>query len=137
MRALTLYQPWATMIAVGAKTYETRSWGTNYRGMIAIHAGKAQKYPPSRVLAAMREVDVNPLTLPYGKIVCVGELTDCIAMDQALIARQTIMESVLGDWKVGRFAWKLENIRVLETPFAVNGFQRLWHWTPPDDLKFN
>ena len=40
MKALTLTQPWATLIAVGAKRIETRSWGTSYRGRIAIHAAK-------------------------------------------------------------------------------------------------
>jgi hypothetical protein len=40
MKALTLHQPWATLIALGAKQYETRSWGTDYRGPLAIHAGK-------------------------------------------------------------------------------------------------
>lgn len=40
MKALTIQQPWAHLIATGDKLYETRSWKTNYRGPIAIHAGK-------------------------------------------------------------------------------------------------
>jgi len=40
MKALTLYQPWATLIAIGAKKVETRWWSTKYRGPLAIHAGK-------------------------------------------------------------------------------------------------
>lgn len=40
MKALTLHQPWASLIAVGVKTIETRSWATKYRGPLAIHAGK-------------------------------------------------------------------------------------------------
>ena len=40
MKALTLWQPWASLIAVGAKTIETRSWSTKYRGPLAIHAAK-------------------------------------------------------------------------------------------------
>ena len=40
MKALTLTQPWATLVAMGAKRIETRSWTTNYRGPLAIHAGK-------------------------------------------------------------------------------------------------
>lgn len=40
MKALTLTQPWATLVAIGAKSIETRSWKTNYRGPLAIHAGK-------------------------------------------------------------------------------------------------
>ena len=39
-KALTIAQPWATLVAIGAKQIETRSWQTNYRGDIAIHAGK-------------------------------------------------------------------------------------------------
>jgi hypothetical protein len=40
MKALTLTQPWATLVAIGAKRIETRSWSTNYRGSLAIHAAK-------------------------------------------------------------------------------------------------
>jgi hypothetical protein len=39
VKALTLHQPWATAIAEGIKTIETRSWATDYRGPLAIHAG--------------------------------------------------------------------------------------------------
>ena len=38
MKAITIWQPWASLIACGAKKYETRSWPTKYRGPIAIHA---------------------------------------------------------------------------------------------------
>ena len=38
-RALTIRQPWASLIAEGIKTVETRSWSTKYRGELAIHAG--------------------------------------------------------------------------------------------------
>ncbi len=40
MKALTLTQPWATLVAIGAKCIETRSWRTSYRGPLAIHAAK-------------------------------------------------------------------------------------------------
>lgn len=40
MKAITIIQPWATLIAIGAKRFETRSWATTHRGPIAIHAGK-------------------------------------------------------------------------------------------------
>ena len=44
MKAITIWQPWASMLACGAKQYETRSWATKYRGPIAIHAA-ALKIP--------------------------------------------------------------------------------------------
>lgn len=40
MKAITIWQPWASLLACGAKKYETRSWKTDYRGPIAIHAAK-------------------------------------------------------------------------------------------------
>jgi hypothetical protein len=40
MKAITLYQPWATLVAIGAKRIETRSWSTQYRGPLAIHVSK-------------------------------------------------------------------------------------------------
>jgi activating signal cointegrator 1 len=44
VKALTLHQPWASLIAVGAKRIETRNWATDYRGPLAIHASRSQRY---------------------------------------------------------------------------------------------
>ena len=46
MKALTLWQPWASLVALGVKTIETRSWSTTYRGPLAIHAAKRVVYGP-------------------------------------------------------------------------------------------
>lgn len=43
MKALSLWQPWATLIAIGAKQYETRGWSTPYRGPLIIHAAKTKE----------------------------------------------------------------------------------------------
>ena len=40
MKALTIKEPWASLIINGYKTYEFRSWNTSYRGKILIHAGR-------------------------------------------------------------------------------------------------
>lgn len=47
MKAITLWQPWATLVAIGAKKIETRSWSTSYHGPLAIHA--AIRIPGSAV----------------------------------------------------------------------------------------
>ncbi len=44
MKALTVWQPWATLVAIGAKRIETRSWSTSYRGPLAIHAAATDRY---------------------------------------------------------------------------------------------
>lgn len=50
MRILTLTQPWASLIAIGAKTLETRSWRTGYRGPLAIHYALCHMEPFRSVL---------------------------------------------------------------------------------------
>ena len=50
MKALTVWQPWASLIALGVKTIETRSWHTSYRGPLAIHA--ASRVPDVVLLEA-------------------------------------------------------------------------------------
>ena len=40
MKAITIKQPFASLIAAGLKEYEFRTWKTKYRGEILIHAGK-------------------------------------------------------------------------------------------------
>ena len=41
MKAITIKQPFASLIAAGLKEYEFRTWKTNYRGELLIHAGKS------------------------------------------------------------------------------------------------
>jgi hypothetical protein len=53
VKALTIFQPFAAMIATGAKFVENRSWETRYRGPLAIHAGKGTQYLTA---AELREV---------------------------------------------------------------------------------
>lgn len=42
MKALTVWQPWASLVALGKKRIETRSWSTSYRGRLLIHAAKRE-----------------------------------------------------------------------------------------------
>ncbi len=137
MKAITLWEPWASLIAVGAKQYETRSWYTQYKGEIAIHAAKVEKYPGINVVNTMRAAGLDPDDLEYGKIVCIVDLVDCVEMDARLIGMQSITESVLGGWEIGRYAWKLENVRRLKTPISATGSQGFWNWNCPDLLIFS
>jgi len=51
MKALSLWQPWATLIAIGAKRFETRGWSTTYRGPVVIHAAKRWNAELARIVA--------------------------------------------------------------------------------------
>lgn len=137
MKALTILQPFAQLIACGAKKIETRSWATNYRGPIAIHAG-AEDYTieDKDVEAAIESVlfyQNGTTAVLHGHIIAVAELVDCVEITEEMIAEkeQTVQgrnEIVFGHWAPGRFAWVLDNVQKIE-PVKIKGKQRLWNWS--------
>ena len=131
LNAITLHQPWASLVAAGKKHYETRSWATDYRGPIAIHAGK--KFHEDKNLTSLLEIELNLFesTIPLGAVVAIAQLTDCILMSQEFINEQSSFEQYLGLWEPGNYAWKLENVRAI-APIPATGKQGLWKWNPDD-----
>jgi activating signal cointegrator 1 len=65
--------------------------------------------------------------LSFGCAVALADLTDCIRMTPTFIDEQPQTEIDTGDWRVGRFAWKLENIRRIMPPIRVTGRQGLFN----------
>ena len=154
MRAITLYQPWATLIALRLKRFETRHWATTWRGEIAIHAGAARtdwndlqreldgyrngKYTSGN--GSLADIYWQYLTgllpaggslneaLPFSAVVCVANIVDCIQMTPAFIAQQTREERAVGGWAAGRFAWQLEVKEVFNPPIPAKGMQGMWDW---------
>ena len=127
--ALTLTQPWATLVALGAKRYETRSWRTRYQGTLTIHAAKGF---PAWARAECAEEPfatalggLNSRDLPIGAIVAVAELVRCVPTDPPppMIGKQEIS---FGDWSPGRWAWELKDVRALATPIPCRGALSLW-----------
>ena len=142
IKAISLWQPWATLIAVGAKKYETRSWKTNYRGALLICASRERNILMPALQEIRQKADElkiqNPITgaifFPLGVAVAVVELTECIETE--LFKRghpEFLRESLLGDFSSGRYAWKLENVRSLDL-FPVKGKQGLFDVEVPDSL---
>jgi hypothetical protein len=126
MTCLTLTQPWAWLICCGRKHYETRSWRTRYRGPLAIHAAATLK-PAARLYARERNIDLK--FLPLGAVVATTKLIDCIPTGE--IRRQlSARERDAGDYAPGRWAWQLDDIRVLSTPIPAKGMLGLWEWNP-------
>jgi len=133
MKTLSLLQPWASLITVGAKTIETRSWSTKYRGPLAIHASRSNKNKLLRFmepfLKALRGIGI----LPLGAIVTTCDLVDCIKMTPEFIESIKSPELDFGDYAVGRYAWILENIKPLEKPIPALGALSLWEWEDEKD----
>ena len=129
MKAITLWQPWASYIAVGSKRYETRSWATSYRGPLAIHASARKMTEGERDLLEDYPFPHGYGPLPFGAVVATCELVECVRMTDAAIAARECIELDLGDWYPGRFAWCLVNVVSLSEPIPAKGAQGLWEWT--------
>ena len=128
MKVLTIQEPYATFIMQGLKKIETRSWKTNYRGEIYIHAGKSKQFLKTidneQVLSLVKQNNMN-----YGKIICKTELVDCIYMTEEFIEYIKINypeEYKLGIYKVGRYAWILKNTKKLNTKIPAKGKLNIW-----------
>lgn len=131
MKALTLWQPWASLVAHGLKTYETRSWATNYRGPLAIHAGLRREMPDDMdwsVLPAALKLDIERGTLPRGAVVALARLVGCYECGPRIGGAfvPPSAEEDYGDFSPGRYAWALEDVRPLTTPVALRGARKLW-----------
>ncbi len=146
MKAITLWQPWASLWACGMKQYETRSWATSYRGPIAIHAAKKpfdtdtyfdrELHPFANALNLKNIYSFDEL--PYGCIIATAELVDCHKMvrDEYNVFRIedkviSYKELIFGEWAPGRYAWEIANVKMLDNPIPASGKQGLWNW---DDM---
>ncbi len=135
IKALSIMQPWATLIILGAKRYETRNWSTHYRGPLVIHA--STKFPEEVACLCLQEPFRTILKdagyafgadLPRGVLLGTVDLLDCKALHRLPVGCQegclsgfTARELALGDYRSGRYAWKLGNPRPYTTRIAVGG----------------
>ena len=136
MKAISLWQPWASAIALGLKTIEKRGHLTHYRGPLAIHAAQKKSGDLKDAFAYeflfdFRAVGVSSFVeLPLGAIVAVCDLVDCVPTEEFVEWEEgkpgrviTGLERQFGNYEVGRFAWVLANVRKLETPVPFKGRQ--------------
>lgn len=66
--------------------------------------------------------------MPKGAVVATGELVDCIKITPEFVATLSPDELALGDYTLGRYAWKLANVSRLPEPVPVKGKQGIWNW---------
>jgi hypothetical protein len=153
MKALTLYEPWATLVAMGERKIETRSWATSYRGPLAIHAAASMpkwvKELCHKFAKLLKIKDYNSSWLynlehgtgPFGKVVATCELVACLPirtndeLNEIAYADMGVSWHVIdgneyhfGDYTPGRYAWMLQNIKPLPKPIPAKGMQRIWNW---------
>lgn len=142
MKSLSIREPFATLIKCGVKKIETRSFKTNYRGEIYIHASVSI---PKRNVEKLLELIPNEKLNP-GKIICKCKLIDCIYMTDDYVNDMKINNSVeysCGTYEKGRYAWILDDVEIIE-PIMIKGQLGIWNFYSIDevmkfmeDIKYN
>lgn len=118
MKALTVCQPYADMIAKGEKIIENRKWPAPARLVgqrIAIHAGK------SRAWMEPEDLEERP-DMVFGAVVATAELVACLHFDRLpphLLSR----DDAHGPW-----CWVLDKVERVDPPVPISGAQGLWNW---------
>lgn len=129
MKVLSIREPFASLIKYKVKQIETRSFKTNYRGEIYIHASKApiSKKDP-RINQLLKKLPNT--NMEYGQIICKCILKDCIYMDEKFIQKikKHPQEYQCGIYQIGRYAWVLELVEVLEQPIPAKGQLGIWNY---------
>lgn len=119
MRALTVCQPYAELIARGEKRVENRSWATDYRGLLAIHAGKGTDY--------MEDEDWQKYPdLAWGAVVAVAYLVNCVRYVARGAWSHRYPWMLTHQHAEGPICWVLEDVRRLRQPVSCDGQRGLW-----------
>lgn len=160
MKAISLWQPWASAVAVGSKTMETRHWATKYRGQIVIHAAKRRVIDELigfnsswNWVGALKPIGASfgnsgnfHDILPFGALVAVADLVDCRPTEDVRLGEIDVKryqaddpgqlygwtERQMGNFDLQRFAWTLENVLPLTDPIPYKGGQGFFN--VPDEL---
>lgn len=122
MRAISLWQPWASAVALGVKRVETRHWAPRYRGPLIIHAAKRWDRDQREFASVERALGRLPPRLPLGALVAVCELVD-VRPSEEIGPDVSAVERIYGNYAPGRFGWVLANIRPLPEPIGFKGHQ--------------
>lgn len=122
MKVLTLKQPWATLVAEGLKKYEFRSWKTNYRGELLIHAGKGIDKEGMEMVRNMN------FDFQSSKIIAKVLLIDCLELNEELNKEIIDSNNKVYKNKTDRtgYAWKLEVIQKIYKNEYIKGKLGLW-----------
>lgn len=124
MRAITICQPYASLIATGQKRVENRSWPTRYRGAIAVHAGKSRQWLGSWD-------GPMPEPMPFGAVIAKVNLIACLPIDEISRGLHDQQFPWLREHEhtEGPWCWVLENVLQLPEPVPASGAQGIWLWS--------
>lgn len=142
LKIISLWEPWATLVAIGAKRIETRGWSTDYRGPVAIHATLSGMGHEDTFAICAREPFLTVLkkdrillagmsrrqvyhAFPHGKIIAIANLADCLPSESIDCIPgvfddwkhlDTPQERAFGNYDLGRYGLVFENVNRLRQP---------------------
>lgn len=122
MKVLSIKEPYASLIMMNIKKIETRSFKTKYRGELYIHASLSKSNQNSELSKL-----ISPM---YGEIICKCSLVDCVLMTDEFfenLKKENPMEYKCGHYEVGRYAWILEDIKIIK-PIKSKGKLGIWNF---------
>jgi hypothetical protein len=148
LRAITLWQPWASLMALDKKRFETRSWPTREWGVVLIHAAK--QVPPAyrdSVESALQRIEFRQALsgpgrdfrrladMPQGCVLAIARLVGCRPANAAtrafVDAARGADELAFGDYTDGRYVHAYEDIIALPEPVPARGAQQFWEVDEP------
>lgn len=137
MKALSLWQPWATLWLLDLKKNETRSWATRYRGRLAVHAAQNTRggrmiFQALKYRGLLKEFD-RITDMPRGGIIGTVDLKGCVEMTSHNMPLDET-ELLLGNYEIGRFMWLKENPKSFKKIIPLRGRQGLFN-IPDETLR--
>ncbi|MEH7746260.1 2-oxoglutarate dehydrogenase E1 [Neobacillus drentensis] len=139
MKVLSMIQPWASLFVLREAKFETRTWRTKYRGQLAIHTSKKIDKAVCNHIAIQKLLGKHGYMkedLPTGKIIAVCQLVNCLKVIEnnqtwAVLEDGRIVSGnnyFLGDYRVGGFAWEVEDMKKLEEYIPAKGHLGIWEY---------
>jgi hypothetical protein len=144
MKAVTLWQPHAMFVATGWKEVETRDWYTPYRGPLAIHSARRWTGTEENALHRILAETGAPVNLvaemSFGMIEATCTLAACVMIGPQITGTCRKLkpafeplhgwdvETEMGDYLPGRYAWILRDVVRLPLPIPARGYRKLWEW---------
>lgn len=127
MRALTIHQPHASLLATGLKVIETRTWTNPYRGILLIHAGKTFD---ENAEALPVDSSVRGAIIGYCYLFAIIQFQDFAHFKHYKM--EHMCKPVEDYWQPGLFGWRMKAAYKLPEPIPARGWPKLW--TPRPEL---
>jgi hypothetical protein len=146
IKAVTIHEPYATLMRYGIKTVETRTWATRHRGPLLVCASKSRTVMNGKpevvkaAIEAIQEVDAGfdpDKGFSSGHAVAIVDVVDCVTLDGGPVEHREA-ELEFGNYDAGNVGWLTERMSSVDmAPFPVQGKQRLFDVEVPDGFLKN